>query len=121
VLFVDPGLGGDHVGQNRPIPQDGRRGLVARGLDSQDQHQDFPSNKAFRLFSYGARATPASVMMAVTRRAGVTSNAEWRAGTSSGAMRVVPACFTSSGSRSSMGISFPEASDRSIVDSGAAT
>jgi len=62
-----------------------------------------------------------SVMMAVTRRAGVTSNAGWRAGTSSGAMRVVPACFTSSGSRSSMGISFPEASDRSIVDSGAAT
>ena len=82
------------------------------------------------LSSYGARAMPRSVMMAVMRDAGVTSKAGWRAPTPSGANRIVWNCpsspeplawVTSSEDRSSMGMSLPLAQAESIVVMGAAT
>src|SRR5687767_5159287 len=67
------------------------------------------------------RITRRSVTIAVTRSAGVTSNARFRAPDPSGATRWVPAPSTSSGERSSISMSSPLRVDRSSVDSGAAT
>src|SRR5262249_55624138 len=63
---------------------------------------------------YGGRMTPRSVMMAAISRAGVTS----KAGLNTGA---APPRRPSAASRSSIGISAPEASVGSIVENGAAT
>ncbi len=64
---------------------------------------------------------PRSVMMAVTNSLGVMSNAGCAASTPSGAMRCLFTCTTSSTLRSSMGMSSPDGSDKSIVEIGAAT
>ncbi len=64
---------------------------------------------------------PFSVMMPVINRAGVTSNAGLYTATPSGAVCRPKPCVTSRGSRCSMGMLSPEASDRSKVLVGAAT
>ncbi len=69
----------------------------------------------------GGLATPRSVTMADTRRAGVTSKAGLAAGVPGGAIGVPSGAVTSAGSRSSTTISDPVAMARSTVDIGAAT
>src|SRR6266542_4956867 len=80
-----------------------------------------PRTASARACSYGARSTPRSVTMAVTSRAGVTSNAGWAAVTPGGAIRVPETSTTSAEERSSIGISAPDSSERSMVEVGAAT
>src|SRR5213593_277197 len=70
---------------------------------------------------YGGRTTPRSVMIAAMSRAGVTSKAGLNTGDAFGAVCCVPTRRTSDASRSSIGISAPEASAGSIVENGAAT
>src|SRR3989454_1651997 len=70
---------------------------------------------------YGGRTTPRSVMIAAMSRAGVTSKAGLNTGDAPGAVCCVPTRRTSDASRSSIGISAPEASAGSIVENGAAT
>src|SRR5258705_8195325 len=69
----------------------------------------------------GARWIPRSVMMAVTRPAGVTSKAGFRAGTPGGAIGIPWNARTSDGSRSSMGMAAPEGHSGSYVEGGATT
>jgi diguanylate cyclase (GGDEF)-like protein len=68
----------------------------------------------------GASITPRSVMRPVMRCAGVTSKAGFHASTPSG-MPPRPLVATSSRARCSMGMRSPDASERSKVESGAAT
>ena len=70
---------------------------------------------------YGFLMMPFSVMMAVMYLCGVTSKAGLAALTPFGARRMPPMLVTSSGFRSSMGISSPELKERSMVLVGAAT
>src|SRR3984893_909283 len=70
---------------------------------------------------YGRRATPCSVTIPLTRRAGVTSKARFSAATCAGAIRVVPTRRTSSPSRSSTSMPAPSGVERSTVEVGAAS
>lgn len=60
-------------------------------------------------------------MIAVTRSAGVTSNAGCRTGTPSGTILLPAMCVISAALRSSIGMPAPLAVFRSMVDVGAAT
>src|SRR2546423_14437986 len=71
--------------------------------------------------SYGGWSRPASVTIAVTSSAGVTSNAKFAAGAPSGATARPSTWVTSLRSRSSISISAPVAVWGSMVESGAAT
>jgi 3,4-dihydroxy-2-butanone 4-phosphate synthase len=73
------------------------------------------------LIAYGGVITPYSVIMAVTSSGGVISNAGFRTFTSDTVITSLPiTVLTSSGLRSSMGITGP-ARLRSKLDEGAAT
>src|SRR3990172_6605455 len=74
----------------------------------------FASNSA-RELPYGARATPASVMIAEISSPGVTSNAGLYAPSPSGLHRCSPNPPTSTSARNSIGISRPLPQPRSIV------
>ena len=70
---------------------------------------------------YGSLTIPFSVIMAVMYLCGVTSKAGLAALTPFGARLAPPIWVTSSGLRSSMGISVPDFNERSMVLVGAAT
>ena len=72
-LAVNLDLRGDDVRADRARPRrvaglrdDGRRRLVARGLDAEDGHQAAASIARFSDSLYGARTMPLSVMMPAT-------------------------------------------------------
>src|SRR5262249_37579090 len=70
-----------------------------------EQHQEtFHSARFLKEVSYGGRATPFSVIMPVTYRAGVTSNAGFFTSVPGGATGVPNTCVTSAADRSSIGI-----------------
>jgi hypothetical protein len=73
------------------------------------------------LFSKGFRTIPFSVMIPLIKEWGVISKAGLKALTSFGVIRIPLKCVTSSGALSSIGISFPEVKEISIVEVGAAT
>src|SRR5580704_8244053 len=77
---------------------------------------NFPSDA-----SYGARAIPRSVTIAVTYFAGVTSNAGFSICTPSGVICFPAMWVTSFSLRCSMGILLPSGVSKSMVERGAAT
>ena len=81
----------------------------------------FPATSSASDSWYGARATPRSVMMAVTYLFGVTSNAGFSTRTASGAICFPARCVTSVEARCSIGILLPSGVFRSTVEIGAAT
>src|SRR6185312_11553339 len=89
-----------------------QRGGEKKGNGS---HLVFPA-RARSDSSYGARATPFSVMIAVTYRLGVTSNAGLRTSVPFGATGTPKTCVTSPAARSSIGIRSPVESVRSSVE-----
>ena len=82
---------------------------------------DAPPKSERSAGSNGGRTTPFSRTIAVTSAAGVTSNAGLSARTPAGVTARPNGAATSSEPRSSIGISSPDAIDRSRVEEGAAT
>src|SRR3972149_10274329 len=90
-------------------------------LHSSFMHYEVPLPKTRWIFSTeGFLITPFSVMIAAIFFAGVTSKAGLKTLTPSGAVLLPNPLVTSSGERSSIGISFPDFILKSKVETGAA-
>src|SRR5439155_9327404 len=91
------------------VADDQRDGQARGGADALLDHRgSFSSaNSAAIDGSNGGRAMPASVTMAVIRRAGVTSKAGLRAATPAGATRCSPRWVTSRAAPSAIGTCAP--------------